>query len=636
MKNRNIILLLDIWRFNSKPSEKVLWLGKNGAPVKNPGFKKEVNRYHTEGSKLRGRICFNSKNVSTDELKEAILKGQTFTIGAYHISESKYARRAEANWKSQDIIGIDIDSGLTPEQFLERCKEVNMYPFFIYTTFSDSLELRKFRALFLLDETCYDNIKMKKGIYAMTAIFSEADTHCTDLARMFYGGKEELYSSKKTINLDKLIIEHQDKIESFLLPKVKGDKTDKVRKLTAEVSPITMKSLNDYINSDDLLAIRGRKFSSDCEFISMLKNIPLHKIFNVEQNEVFKCAFHEDTSPSAYISEKNKYVCSSDKCNMEHSHDIFDVVGYILTERLSNAFKNAVRYLKRELGVLIEISEVQKQNYDEVLDVLTNNLLIADDITMLEDEYPLLWERMNYCGSVYDSLVKAGIRTLKTQELHGFNKDCIVVSMSKSEIGKKARLITPYQADTGVRNRVNDLCSIGFIEQLSDEEVRTHSPELYRSTIELKAKKHACCTINCYKLNPLSTDMFLSAERAIKNKPTRKAQCKETMATRGTQALRKGDGAIDETTSYFIALDKYVKGKATKKKCVSVEEFEKKCLEFKVPGGANSDLAHQLRDFLMNKYKLTEKKKASASTKAQYSLKSSLSSHKFVYCKKTK
>lgn len=647
MKNRKITLALNRWKYHSKPSEKETYLDQKGNRSNMYSYDKETgtttkieDKYHTVASKLRSNLSYNTVTIIADELLQAAVKGQTYTIGAYHASGNGYARRAEANWKSQDIIGIDIDNGITPDDFLARCRKINMIPSFMYTTFSDSPKLRKFRAIFLLDETCTDSIKMKQGIYALTAVFGEADTHCTDLARYFYGGKEIIFTSDETINLDKLLEEHSDKIVSFTAPKAKGSKkrteSSKTESKESYTSPITMNAIVDYLNSDDFLMIRGKQYICLDDFIEEMKAVSLHKIFNVEQGKVFSCAFHDDAKPSAYISDKNKYVCRSEKCHMEHSHDIFDVISYILTGTLINSFGATLKFLCDELGVTVEMTEEQKDNYINVSDFLMTAMINYDDITLLEEEYPKLSERTMYCKSVYDTLVKQGMRVLLKQEQKGLKRECLVVLMSKAEIGKRCGYESEYQLTEGVRNRINDLCTMRFITQLTDDEVKEHSNNLYNSTIKLQRKKGANCTVNCYKLNKVTPDMYPIIEEAIKNKPTRRAQCKENMASRGTKSLQKGDGAIDETTSYFIALDKYVMGKSKKKKCVAVEEFEKKCVEFKVPGGAGGRLAHIIRDFLMNKYKLTEKKKASASVKAQYSLKDSLSSHKFVYCKKTK
>lgn len=136
--------------------------------------------------RISNRIAKYPVELTIEEIGKKLVQpnGCTFTPGVF--TEGK---RRIANWKSQQIFGLDFDEGLTIEEVLERCEKYNLLPAIIYTTFS-SVNDNKFRVLFVLENEVTDFRIQKLIQLALMRIFSESDKACKDCSRVFYGGQE--------------------------------------------------------------------------------------------------------------------------------------------------------------------------------------------------------------------------------------------------------------------------------------------------------------------------------------------------------------------------------------------------------------------------------------------------------------
>lgn len=119
---------------------------------------------------------------SIDDLEKVVLNNPFNSANASGISEK--------DWLSQQILTLDFDSGITPEEVIKRCRIYSIIPNIIYTTYSDKPELRKFRVLFILDKEITDYKIMKWAQRGLMKVFKEADAACKDLCRMYYPGKQ--------------------------------------------------------------------------------------------------------------------------------------------------------------------------------------------------------------------------------------------------------------------------------------------------------------------------------------------------------------------------------------------------------------------------------------------------------------
>jgi len=119
--------------------------------------------------------------------------------------------RKNDNWESQQVFALDFDSGLEPTEAYNKLKDLGITPQIIYTSFSDSKELRKFRVVFVLDKAIKNkevvgnlNIALM-NVFADTNGDTKADKACKDFARLYYGGKKVLLANESVIDRLKFV-----------------------------------------------------------------------------------------------------------------------------------------------------------------------------------------------------------------------------------------------------------------------------------------------------------------------------------------------------------------------------------------------------------------------------------------------
>lgn len=193
-------VLLDTKTYGRKPmQDKVEWKWidketKQGKVMYEPGA-------------VNTRLIKNPVEIDFKELMQACLKGHTWSLADFNKKEgSNKISRTKECWKSQQIFALDIDNGLTPEAALERCMKLGLEPTYIYSSYSDSSKLRKFRIVFLSDVVVTDYRDAYTTTMALMMLFPEADVQCKDCNRFYYGGKEELYENyEASINPQRVV-----------------------------------------------------------------------------------------------------------------------------------------------------------------------------------------------------------------------------------------------------------------------------------------------------------------------------------------------------------------------------------------------------------------------------------------------
>ena len=116
--------------------------------------------------------------------------GCSFCPAVYHGK-----RRAE-NFKSQQIIGLDFDSGVPFHIIQERAKYYHLKMLFAYKTFSHTIEHERFRVVFALQHKITDSFTAKSIVSIFMKIFENCDEACKDSARLFFWRKRFATSCK--------------------------------------------------------------------------------------------------------------------------------------------------------------------------------------------------------------------------------------------------------------------------------------------------------------------------------------------------------------------------------------------------------------------------------------------------------
>ena len=144
----------------------------------------------------------------------------TWTGGIFSISV------CNTNWQSQSVFALDFDKGLvTIDQVLKRLKKREIYPQLWYSTFSDSIDLPKFRVVFFLDQPVENEELRKLIIASLLGLFPEADKQCKNAGRIFLGGKQSHILNEEPLALNRLI-------DILAIELIAGD-SGKTRKLPA-------------------------------------------------------------------------------------------------------------------------------------------------------------------------------------------------------------------------------------------------------------------------------------------------------------------------------------------------------------------------------------------------------------------
>lgn len=158
-------LLLDTVGYKSKPTDKVIGI-------------------------INNRIIKRPVEITIEELANAVIKGQTF-IPAY-IKD----RRSSKNWKNQSVFALDFDGGISFKEVQLRLEEYGLDCSFAYSTFSNTLEKPKFRVVWQLNQVIL-NAEYRETIQqALMYLFKEeSDRVCKDASRIFFGGRDIIYSN---------------------------------------------------------------------------------------------------------------------------------------------------------------------------------------------------------------------------------------------------------------------------------------------------------------------------------------------------------------------------------------------------------------------------------------------------------
>ena len=97
--------------------------------------------------------------------------------------------RSKKGFKRQKLLVLDIDEGLSYNDFKERCDKYHLPYLFTYKTFSCDEELKRFRAVFMLDEWI-ENVEIATAVNTILwKIFPESDKSCIEVSKIFFGGK---------------------------------------------------------------------------------------------------------------------------------------------------------------------------------------------------------------------------------------------------------------------------------------------------------------------------------------------------------------------------------------------------------------------------------------------------------------
>lgn len=118
----------------------------------------------TEISKIVNRMNIeNARNYSIDEIMNFIIQGHTIKPALCGLKEQE--------WQSQQLFLLDVDNDkeyISLQDMINRLKEQDLIPAFIYSSFSSTKEHEKYRIAYVLDKAIEDiEIAKKIQLYLM-------------------------------------------------------------------------------------------------------------------------------------------------------------------------------------------------------------------------------------------------------------------------------------------------------------------------------------------------------------------------------------------------------------------------------------------------------------------------------------
>jgi hypothetical protein len=131
--------------------------------------------------------------VTLEELATKLTQpyGYTFSAGVFATD----GIRNNKSWQSQQLFALDFDRDITLKDVLERATRFDIKPVFAYSSFSASeVYPNKFRVIWAMNEVVKTEQVRNLIILSLMQIFPECDNSCKDASRIYFGGKELLYS----------------------------------------------------------------------------------------------------------------------------------------------------------------------------------------------------------------------------------------------------------------------------------------------------------------------------------------------------------------------------------------------------------------------------------------------------------
>ncbi|QSQ09776.1 DNA primase [Koleobacter methoxysyntrophicus] len=411
----------------------------------------------------------NNKNItklSVEELANKIIEGYTV--------KPAICGRKQKEWQEQQVFMIDIDKGLTIEKAIERSREINIIPAFIYTSFSHTEDNHKFRLVFISDEVI-TNINEALAIqHVLNSLFS-ADEHCKNLNRIYFGGRSIVYESySSVINVREILNKYSDIWYNERLGK-KSDYNNRYKnniyylsrknpyKQTNDNNNIKYINIsctkkphnNNKYNNNISINIVGEKTLDDYYNIKAIKDkniqylksvlnvkkeiilqneqelydyikkeINLIELLNIDNFNNFRCIIHNDNNPSAGIiqDDDGTYIYHCFGCGFKGN--IIHVVQALTNEKTYKV----IEFIKEIYNIKVKKTDWQKEQI-AILEANKQMLLNGD----FEKYYPNVYKLIKRYIPQLITMIDIAIMNVRDENFTD-NEGNIVFFISNSEL----------------------------------------------------------------------------------------------------------------------------------------------------------------------------------------------------------
>lgn len=470
-----------------------------------------------------------------------------------------------SNCTAMQLLVLDFDHGYTFDEIKARCDKMRLPIAFAYHTFSSSDKEERFRVVFVLEQLINDPYIIKVVIAMLYKVFPQCDGSCKNLDRMFFGGKELIYSDETArIALVQLLYDVYDSMD------VRDNFKRNVRtfcnanKIFMVNDRAAMGHWNDYLEMgkiDGFLdrviihTISGSKNPSF--FIAEMKDEykcctqalrDKRKIKRLNIEEKTNCRLLDDFSSGVKQSHDVKFAIASNLLNIDGGKKWFlDILKKFFGEDSSEDWARQIKYMKgyypqrcskdfcpyygtcESAGTIVETLSMDRKIYRD-----------EEKYYSLEEAVLQLWKNLTEAyNSPYD-----GIHLIKAQTAIGKTSNYIKLVMEHPEM--KFLIAVPTNR---LKNQVvKDLKRKGVPEADIFVTASVHD-SLFPSEIS-----DAVSSAHEAGLHKKPSSIIKEYYDDIKDNPNKRAIVKECEKMLAKEGAIQGERVIVTTHAYFMQM----------------------------------------------------------------------------------
>ena len=481
---------------------------------------------------LTERSCKTISELTPEQLAIESAKGKTAVYGVMSSFD-----KANSNLMYQEVIALDFDNkkenlfSLTIDEALEDSFIKNNASF-LYTTFSHSNDVDKFRIVFILDRKLTNNEQVRALYLKLLEMFPSADQGIKDSSRFFFGGRsyteidfnnvltvsevvkdlpedtpikerteafKEVKKTKSTTKNNKVVSITDNQTADGSIPTyqlIRVDKKEKDEKLASAKQ----------LANDAEVKRRWKQYGFDTENSSSalkgIKEIDMRELLGLPSTGNFHDIFTADSNPSANIQKVKDgvtylYFRASSDPSKQFTGDIIKVV-----QKLRGCnFMTALHYIIDMMGITFGQSEEVKR-IQEKINIFTTTLR-SDD---LKESYPNMYHIFERFG--YGPEIERLLNIISQSVVEKDGKTQIISQFSARELSQM--MYKTPDKEKKVKKYLNLLSLTDFVNKLQDHEI---DENLLNKLEEYKERKSNDYRKNIVSIEEYGDDFLEDGER---------------------------------------------------------------------------------------------------------------------------
>lgn len=525
---------------------------------------------------IKTSILKYPREVNIVDLAHALTDGNTVILGhlEYSRKEKEMIKSAETkigassrHWKKQQLFAVDIDNHnykqgdakyITIDKAIKLCKDKKCPPAFIYTTYSHKEEHHKFRVVFASDteiDILDKRTKLIESIFEVFAVNGEClvDSKCSDPARLFYPGKELVYTDyEATINPDditkrlsptyKLEVETTTTVikrspkglpptNNRTIKLLRNGKYDAIQKEVANRLIEAGKPYQDWVYKTSsksgivtiLYIIKDYfpDFAQDPlspvfirdpdDYYDLAQQFPLDKLLDCEVNQHISCVLpgHDDKVGSARIErhhDTGEYIYHCYGCmGVNQYYDVFTLLEHAVgwSHAKSKEFINFLLNMEFE-------TEWQKEKKKEITEFQD---YVMD--TQFQKRFPFLYKELKISNAleVFTFILGEARRRIYDRLITNSEKPIFFTGIKQLKQRMLSNNISTGVSDSSLQRKLKFITKLNLLEVIADESLPI---EFIKDSHRRRQAKNYRYRINYYAIPEFSLKLLADAEEIAK------------------------------------------------------------------------------------------------------------------------